>query len=1497
MQSSPFSKKKAFGLGLAGLAMTAGLKAAQPELGTFQDLPQGPVQTALEQNRRTARRVETSPGKYISEVFLDRLVNNGLAKPGNEATLKRVAIQQAQAVRDHLQASNRELTVENFESIRGSEELARTIADIERKELGVTALPDHTEIFFGPGSRAEKTKRQNERAVRSFNESGWRQAVAVESQHNFKAAEIDTEFASRAPETDNSSKSEAEGKPSPLIPVTLLTVAAGALSLGAFAARRYGHELGQRVRQTTAGWSKSDFFALKFPTFQAWGQKARNLLKNPFAPKATVASTPTQVARAQATQPQPVTDWDIPTLDITPFSPGDVLENDSHGSYLPSLSQFQKLEALQQGQTPTWQNSLDLSKLNALGSGNQKTASLPALPPAPNIEPTSAQPLPTTPTPSPEKTSSPTKEKIRVKAKLLRLQALIPRLEADQVLENEEADFLLLELDDLLHQSQTGKDVAYEVSKLSSYLRAVQETTLEKQRREAREQQTLQDFEAKLERVEQKIAKITAEVERVELARQERKTLQTQLLEYGFLKTIYNRHVQTLQENLRAATQDQRDQVFRAKVGVEYLTTVAEQLLGDKAQLLAKARTNRAEREARQQTTRDQAELARIEARMEARITQLLTTAAQEEAKLARSTETRERIAEAQAKYELLNATKDIFDKNEYEDLRTQLAAAYKSGEAKEVAFVIQSITDRAPEVLAERQAEKDQELAELLRVVQDFRTELDAADLSDARYQAYFNQLQTLTNDLVGRLPRQVRSEVVTLHHTLQQELSNPTAMTPNLNQPKPGLTPEEKAARRERIDLAQAEYKALREARTHLTPSAYAEYRRQLKEAFADEDKAKVKNISELITRDTTAAQTQAEQRQKFVEGIDFLDKEITEAQTIIGEDEATHLLEELRHIKANEDAEAFYCLQQEFDDLRNKQQSRTEYFTQPEKFGPSLSARPTVEPSIPLGAAMQPVPTQTPATVADFQKTLQDLKAKSTLERTYLTKKPTTPNQTRTNLDLPKEDFGADLAAIEDEYQANPTKFVAEATSFNTGEEFGPTDEELAASKQTLATRPTSADYYTTLTPEQYRQKFADFFEYDIKTNYGGSSYVTSYLDGTRHEYPVYENEQTEYNTIHEEYKNAEKIYLGDMGGYFDLFIKKMFLMECIDLELADIDLLTNGKYEFNGGAGESIKLEGWDKLLTNPDASQNYSQYFVDKFNEEVSLDDDYKLEQYRAARTKAIELGMPVRQTSSLAQEYLEVFSYLHAQKLEAIDRIRYIPSNKQVFLCGDIINDRSESDAVLLKFFKHIRTQAELANRPDPFVITLSNHDLGIVSAIFRDTNFGKMSVDYKSSQIPHILSNAPTSQDYLEYLQELQLFYYDPDTKFLLSHAMPAGEEEKAVARLKRMAEDRLGHLPANAAEMNDFVKFCNTAYRDFITRISEPNVILTKQDYNRYKTFFEIAWVRGRLEQKGDHLFGSVVETHAHGHDTSSTTNKYRNSPDQDVKVFDLQNTDLLE
>ena len=1551
MQSSPFSKKKAFGLGLAGLAAAAGIKAAQPEPGVFQNLPQGPAQTALEQNQRTAQRIETTPGKYVSEVFLDRLVNNGLAKPGNEATLKRVAMQQAQVVRGYLQDKGEEFTIENFERLRGSEELGQTLANIEREELGAKALPDHTEIFFGPDSRAEKIRRQNERVVQSFNESGWKQAVAVRSQHNFKAAEINAEFASSAPETNHSArKAETDPNPSPLIPVTLLTVAAGALSLGAFAVRRYGHELGQRVRQTTAGWSKSDFFALKFPTFQAWGQKARQALHNPLARRTTVASTASQFTPPSTTD---LDDWHVTQSDpawnnaptnTDPVVPDDVLTNTPAPTPKLTREEIRARYAtitsipVPQFEAPSSGDTLDFQAATNLQAAVQKA----------------------------EATLGP---EGRTKAELLRLQALVPRLEATTALDASEADYVMLELDDLLHRHALGEDVTADTGKLSAYLRTLQSTAAETARwNKAREQEALDSLGTKLTQLEAKIKSLETQAEE-QKAQQARHATREHLLEYRLLQTVLTEYITTVQTDLDQATKTHQNQTLRANATTaDYFASVAEQLLTLKDKNLAKVRAMRLARQIeadinKAQKTRDaEGAAARAEQIRERKATYKILHDTKNIFEPAEYADLQEQLAQAyksddsaevedvigavkyrsqeilaetqaaeakraqeyadavQATRNLLHSTESIFDQAEYEDLAEQLALAEQSGNLAEVEDVAGAIEYRSNEIRAQRhaqEAEQAQDREDLVSAIEDFQADLANPTLSTEAYEDYQSDLQTLTDNTQDQDSRETRAQIITLHRTLQEELYNPTPMTPNLNQPKPGLTSEQKAERRERIDLAQAEYKVLREARTHLSPSAYAEYRRQLKEAFANKDEAKVKSISELITHDTATAQAQAEERREFVEGVNFLAGDITDARQTIGEDEVTRLLEALRHVKANQDSEAFYRLQQEFDDLRNKQQSRTEYFTQPEKFGPPASARPTIEPTIPFGEAARPELTPQPK--------LSEAEA-----RKFYTPQP------KTGLNLPSQDFQADLQALRDEYTADPAKFVAEAISFDTGEEFGPFPQsqwpradELPAQNEVIPTvNAGTVEVQNSLEKEAAYERTRDLVIQRLtKLDLNGIP-----GQGVRPDAPL--SEKIEFLT------NAKEIYFGDLGGDgINNLLDYGLISRNIRMRPEDYSVVIDREWQL---------LFGWiNKIILEEKDSSRKKYKSTNKTDKTLGLKYKsltrplYKPEYTQSAResVQSILNDNPkcVERIKILLQKYsiptvesatsLEQLIALHDRIIEHAEQAQWVPSNRKLLLCGDAINDRGPSDAVTLSFIKNINKQARETKTASPFTITLSNHDLG--TAIYF-SNKAPNITSYKSDKAV-IYSNKITKDDYYEYLLSLDLLHYDPTKKLLLSHCLLYPEAYDLNANtfedlewgykdytgdiIQELAIDELPHKEIQSVkDMEEVIERMNRYYKDTI-RILKDNPRDSSLE-KRLDTLMSLVESRSSytpvLETYKLYKFKNVVVQTAHGHDigysiveheehlANDTTSNYSASqfydPSHYLTIHDLQVSNLV-
>jgi hypothetical protein len=146
------------------------------------------------------------------------------------------------------------------------------------------------------------------------------------------------------------------------------------------------------------------------------------------------------------------------------------------------------------------------------------------------------------------------------------------------------------------------------------------------------------------------------------------------------------------------------------------------------------------------------------------------------------------------------------------------------------------------------------------------------------------------------------------------------------------------------------------------------------------------------------------------------------------------------------------------------------------------------------------------------------------------------------------------------------------------------------------------------------------------------------------------------------------------------------------------------------------------------------------------------------------------------------EELVKMIQFLHNQKLDAARNIKWVPSDRKIMLCGDIINDRGVSDELNMLVIETIRQQARTQGNEDPFVITASNHDLGILGNLQKiegnmlDTDTGKTEhllfelTGYTSDKIA-ILSDTLSRNTYFEYLKQLKLFHYDEKHKLLLTH------------------------------------------------------------------------------------------------------------------------------
>ena len=1528
-------RPKALGLGLAGLAAAGALHAAKPDTRVFADAPDAPVTTALKQNQQVARRREVTPGKFAAETFLDRLVNNGLGGQYETAKLKRVATRQTLAVQEYFRGQHQPFTIEAFENLRGDNTLAKTLGDIEREILGATALPDHTEIFFGTASRAEKTRRQNARAVQSFNESGWKQARSVLSQYNFDSRTIFRDVPGEAEVRRTTPGTSEQAPVSPLVPVTLFTVAAGALSLAAYHVRTQRDKWRQSPTQTP-GWSKPKFWSMQMPTFRAWTQKAREALRNPFASKATVANSPTQVATPQTadlddwrvTQSDPV--WDDAPTNTDPVVPSDILVDNSVSKSKPTPDQIRAryaatTKAALQFTTPSPTDTLDFQAAANLQTAVQKA----------------------------ETTLGP---EGRTKAELLRLQALVPRLETAAALDASEAEYVTLEIDDLLHRHQNGEDTAEEVERLAEYIRTVRDTDLENKRFDAtREQAALQSLQAKLTRVETQIASVESRVEEQRLATEQNHQTRGHLLEYRLLEEVLNQHVAILQDKIDKETQDHRDRVFRATVGVEYLTSVAERLLQLKAQTLAQARTARAERERRRQIDYEQKKLRSIEDKVEIlddKIQRVLEAATTQEAKATRSKENKARIAQVQEVYRLLHTTKDIFEAAEYEDLRGQLAEAYKSGDPAEVAFVVQSIADRAPEVLAEKTAAKETHLTELTTAVTDFRSELDTSTLPDARYQAYYDELQTLVSNLTGRDPRTVRSKVIALHRTLQEELYNPTTprMFPTPNQPKFTPTPEPKITRAE------------------------------------------------------------AKQREELVEAIDFLDREITEAQADLGLETTGLLRTKLQLIKSNEDREALRLLQEEFEDLRAHQTSRAAYFTQDEPFGPGLEYRNPVAPSIPMGEAAEPTAPKAQATPDEFRALLESLKTKA---------RPGT-------LDLPREGFTADLQAIEAEYYQDPAKFVAEATSFDTGEEFGPfpqsqwTPKDIAEPTEPAAPEVTlrEVEGQQIALTKRLRELVAEGkLSANESRTYASSAMqqVLQFMNGsnpealeklqaiekqideaisrqnnifnienTQVDISLYQprilrNKNLDSITQKERYeatrefvtkkllseenwhpstldpstlrvtdsnerkvevlKQARELYFGDLGGSTGLskVIDLGLVNEQIELDPGAYEIINDDTFRWTYDAVYKVMEElaitakEWSQMDTiSSDEAQDQTKIYQ-ALTLPLSNQDNFdlvdtvfakKLEANKASTDKSVKREVKFLYTNlqKLVDTYhkclqipaglevdkldggqiLQLVRQCHQLQINAAAEVKWNPSEKEILLCGDTINDRYGSDLVTLNFLSSLKKQARTAGYKSPVTITLSNHDIGIIYALFP--GFGHKYAGYSSDKAAY-LSRSSSRELYLEHIRDLQLFHYDPEKQLLLAHILfypdARYDEEngnyiysdKVGDIVQKIAIDKLPFSEVQSVEdMQQVVKTMNNFYQESITLLGDLN---QREEYTkRHEILLDLVETRPLFEFNEKtyqhYKFKQAVKHVAHGHDKTVSTQSI---------IYDMNNTALEE
>ena len=575
---------------------------------------------------------------------------------------------------------------------------------------------------------------------------------------------------------------------------------------------------------------------------------------------------------------------------------------------------------------------------------------------------------------------------------------------------------------------------------------------------------------------------------------------------------------------------------------------------------------------------------------------------------------------------------------------------------------------------------------------------------------------------------------------------------------------------------------------------------------------------------------------------------------------------------------------------------------------------AARPTVTPDALLLQNPQPA-----ATLDDAKQVMASLgqggrdtlKARvAPIGNSPLSPDPATKlNTLKSTLPIVTPDFSQDLQALHNDL-ANDPQAVYNAAGLSYPDDTQGSQSPVSTPAPNALKQPklTRADYFAHLTPEQYEEKYRKLFavmpqEPDPSSEY---TYKLNFFtpDGTTYE--TRSGEKIDYPWLHQQYREAKELYIGDLGGEFCAFVSKLILSEVIDASPEDCELLTTDAYNFqHPGEWFFDGIPSTRERFAGPAQEARYRSDMIQAYDYKLQHTNEINkkiIDSIQLAYHKARDLGY-TKTYELTGESIINLYTFLHDKKLEAIDRVKYIPGSTQVYMCGDIINDRNDSDAVILKLLKNIRTQANSAGQPDPFVITLSNHDLFILNS-FYDHDDLKENFAYQSSLLPSVYGRPVSKQEYLGYLQTLKVYHYVPDRKLLMTHAIPALTTELSKNEIDSSQQrvlDKLiktyslsAQLPQTPIEMEHLVNKLNSMYSSWISMFYvESNV--DKLFYKDFRLLSLLIDVRGRFDRPEDSYFAQVADLHLHGHDNGPGLDKDSIGPDSN-RIIDLQKMNYL-
>jgi hypothetical protein len=430
------------------------------------------------------------------------------------------------------------------------------------------------------------------------------------------------------------------------------------------------------------------------------------------------------------------------------------------------------------------------------------------------------------------------------------------------------------------------------------------------------------------------------------------------------------------------------------------------------------------------------------------------------------------------------------------------------------------------------------------------------------------------------------------------------------------------------------------------------------------------------------------------------------------------------------------------------------------------------------------------------------------------------------------------------------------------------------------------------------EEDKDKTIDLFIDKLYTRTG--QFSISSLSGNRAPESTGETvEQEDIERIVDRLKQAKELYFGDLGigkqGKLDNNIRELLLAEVIEITPEDYEIINDKDIksilhivsDFDIMSKEILAgVEARDIDLVK---NEFESEYF--------NIDKQEKLE--KLAIKYPITVDFKVENTTESIDKVLNIMRQLHEIQNQAYSRIRYVPSDRKLFYCGDIINDRNDSDVHILTFFKSIRAQAEAYNLLDPFTITASNHDIGILNILYPGEDHSTTSPHYASSLFPKVLGIAPSEEEYRDYLLKTKLFDYDPTTQRFLAHCMLSNDEDgKTIKRLQYASQKFIGKdAPTNTTEMVEFVEKFNNWYHEAILEVFDPERRSPDAKIGAVAKYVDN---RGfGIDKESDLPFQGCIKSYLHGHHKTGGylyVDSKRFDPSSEFACYDLQDVTVL-